>query len=281
MEKKISEDYDGSGKSLIDAWSATSDVVIIKPGDTTYLPALQKAYKELYLPEFSPEDGYDSYDKWIAFMTDPTSPIEYRIIVAGNNIRNVGDDTVVKGICVGMYFKDSDVGYLGYVVVDPAFRTEGLGNALFKKFNGQMLDAAQTHGKPLSGLFLDCNNPAYTDHIDTYDPQKRLDKYIKWGGKVVECSYALPSLAPPPSIIDYLNLVSFPHPLSGSYASNKDILGLIAELYHDNGVADPAAHPSYQKMLKELDPKGEFNAAAKKTSREVPKPKPKNKNLAA
>lgn len=216
-----------------------------------HMDVLAKAYNELYLPTFPLSEGHQKIDRWLDSFGNPNDNLECHIIIAGDNIRSVADNTVIKSICVAMYYKDSNVGYLAYIAVDPQFRTEGLGKVVFNKFNDVMAAAAHSHGKTLDGLFLDCNDPA-ANHPDNYDPKKRIEKYKAWGGNVVPVDYVLPVACPPPEQIDHWVLISFPVPQTGAHADNQAVLKFLSDAYKDNGIVSPETNKYYINMKKEL-----------------------------
>lgn len=242
----------GLNTSLKDAWTGNCDVLVLSHRNLGHLAALEKAYEDLYLPHFPPAEGYDSIDKWMSALLDPeNSPVEYRITLAGENLRGEDGPVKIKGICVSMYFKDSDTGYLGYIIVDPASRTEGLGYSLFRQHQSAMVDAARDHGGELRGMYLDCHDPRKEGH-DSYDPQKRVNKYVKWGGVEIDCDYRVPIVTRPGSKALDLTLIAFPHPVTGEYPTPETHVGFFGSIYKDNGVDKPEQVPHFQHMKKRV-----------------------------
>jgi hypothetical protein len=250
MTQNSEADRGTSGIRLSDKWVGNDDVLAITSTSCGHLKTLEQAYTNLYLPYFSPSAGYDSIDKWLEGLTNPDSSIDYRINIVGKNLRG-GGQMEIKGLCVSMYFKDSDTGYLAYIVVDSQFRTEGLGNLLFRHHESSMVAAARENGGSLRGHYLDCQDPMKPTK-DGYDPKKRLEKYQAWGGEVVNCGYQLPLVTKPGRMVDDLVLVAFGHPVTGDRPTAAATVDFLRSIYRDNGVVHPERHSVFQMMQNRL-----------------------------
>lgn len=262
MNRNEPDPPDPRGQSLRSSWAGDCDTLIIDSKNyKQHLDILRRAYTDLYLPAFPAHKGDLPLERIVSDLGNPESNINFKITIAGENLRGEGSP-VLKGMTIGSYLKESSTGYLSYIIVNSNFRTGGLGHALFKIFENNMLESAHGHGKELRGLFLDCANPAHRkagseaispEDSDAYDAQKRVDKYKKWGGAVVPCDYSLPSSSA--SMIGCYVLMSFPHPQTGQHAAPEAVKDFARDLYKDCGCAEPESNLHYIRMAREISQK--------------------------
>lgn len=252
---KKQEQNKNSLPHLRPAWTGNSDFLILDLGNEQHLRVLHAAYEQIFAPNF--QSGYASPTFWLNNYKTPGSNLETRIVIAGTGMRDDNEPLVLKGMLVGSYFKDSDTAFLDYVAVDPAYRTEGLGFALFQHYESMMLDSACRHGGELRGHYLDCEDPKkYTPEPGEYDPQKRVDKYLKWGGKqVLPGNYYLPSISRPGQLNEKLTLIAFPHPATQEYPDNTSTLNFLRSLFRHIGFTDPDEHRAFIHMQQKLEGK--------------------------
>lgn len=265
MDKIVADEPiepDGPKPSLRNSWAGGCDLLVFSTAHQDNLDrhadALKKAYEAVYLPHFPLNDGHESLAGWLQSFNTPDSNVVYSISVAGDNLRDGNPDGMnIKGICVSTYYKDSSTGYLAYIAVDPNARTGGLGHALFQQHVSSMVELARTHNpeRGLRGLFLDCADPKKADtHDQQYDPQKRVDKYAKWGGIVLDIPYVSPSAHPDQDLIRNLVVISFPTSPTGQYATPQATTDFLRSTWQQNGIEKPDSHSDFQKMQRSLHP---------------------------
>lgn len=240
---------------LATAWTGETQTVIIdhknihKPG---VRDLLETAYKDLYVHTFPVEKGGEALGKWLKCLTDTKSEYDYRIVIAGSHLRNC-QRPVVKGICVGTYYKSTDTGMLSYIVVDPACRSEELGKRLTALQGRTLLSAAKEHGNPLRGWFLECNDPEKVpDTKDGYGAHRRLEKYESWGGKVVPLLYRVPDVSSSSRKTDKLLLISFPHPGTHMHPGRSTVVDFLHSVYKDLDVRHPKRDKTFRKATKSV-----------------------------
>lgn len=219
------------------------------------LGVLEKALTDIYEPIFPYEEGYHGKQSFIDAMRDPDSPLEYQIVVAGDNLYGDPDKAVPKGFVIGFYYKDYDVGQLGYLGVDPNARTSGIGFALFKHYNYALFKAAEALGKPLEGSFIACHNPTMPveSENDTYPPLKRMNKYIGWGGQLIPFDYSIGYTRDGEvhTMNDHV-LLSFPHPITGEQPAPEKGMQLASAMWDTNDVPDFRNTPQFEAMAASL-----------------------------
>lgn len=244
--------------TLKNHWAGDTDFLVLTTVNfAKYKPLFEKAYTGIFAPNFPVSAGYESQQDFVDLFNDAKSPIELKIALAGINLRdNKAGPVTIKGICVSYYYKESDTAMLMYLAVDPAYRTEGLGNALFKNHQSIMIESAKKQGKTLKGSYISLHDPVkpVTDEekkFDTYDPQKRFDKYIAWGGVQVPMNYVY-GCNEDGNIItnDECTLISFKHPVDGSLPSRETTLAHMRALWRGYGVEEPEKHPAFQAMVR-------------------------------
>jgi GNAT superfamily N-acetyltransferase len=95
-----------------------------------------------------------------------------------------GDD-VRAGITYELYPR-SQCGLVTYMVVAPEVRAQGLGRSLFEGA------AAALYGAGARAVFGEVNDPRV--HGDVARP--RLERFVRWGARVLDVAYVQPSLGP-------------------------------------------------------------------------------------
>jgi hypothetical protein len=248
---------EGHRPSLKDAWSGNCEIAVIDSGNLSDIGMLEDAYNALFVPTFGSDPESEKLHNWEHALRNPAeSRLDYRIVIAGTDLRDP-EKRVLKGMNVSLYDKKMDIGFLAYIVVDPQFRTEGLGHQLFKIQQLALFQAAQENGKSLRGWFLDCNKPdTEHDREDNYCAQKRLDKYFKWGAREVPLeTYSIPSSIDPSRKITDWTLLAFPHPVTGQYPDKEAVIDLIRLAYTRVGITKPKHDPDYVRMTQEIHTK--------------------------
>ncbi|NCC23039.1 MAG: hypothetical protein EOM26_11365 [Alphaproteobacteria bacterium] len=240
--------------SLQQQWGGNREFLTIstenirKPG---FSAILQQAHQGLYLQNFPLTKDGESLSEWNEHLTNPLSDIDYRIILAGRNLRNGTPE--INGICVVNYYKDSDTAILSYIAVDESCRTEGLGYQLREIAKSEIMKAAHENGRSLRGWFLDCEDPRKVSEMPgRYSPTKRLNKYVGWGGKVVPCDFVIPVSGNPNKRDRDSVLVAFPHPETSEYPKPEAITDYLVSLFRHEGVERPRFDPDFMDMSEQI-----------------------------
>lgn len=238
---------------LRDEWAGDFEFLTVDCADAAavakYRPLLQQAYEGVFLPFFGTEEGGDKIEDWI---DGDQSSLHYHIILAGHNLRS-GDKPEVAGMLINAYFVQEDLGYLAYIITDPAHRRAGLGNQLFRIHENLIADTAAEHGKPLRGWFLECHDPAkQTEPDEIAYSRKLVATYLKWGGAQVPCDLKMPPEEGKTEKIDNSMLVAFPHPRLHTFPKAEAIEDFLACFYRRYGIAEPAQDADFQAMTADV-----------------------------
>lgn len=231
-----------------------ADLIVYSSGNMHNLDVLQRAYDEIYAPNFPRSAGYHSLEGLMKLMR-PESPNDCRIFILGENVRDK-EQGKIKGICVSFYYKDSDTGQLTYLAVKPEYRTEGIGNKLFHVYEDVILQTAKDNGGPLKGHYITCQNPAMAvpagHEYDTYNPQKRFDKYVAWGGRQVPGDFILGyKIGDQLHVEDHYSLLAFPHPVSRQYPDANTNVSFVQSVWRVS-VPDVSKQPAFQRMAQSM-----------------------------
>lgn len=215
----------------------------------SHLPLLEEAYQNLYLPNFSPDAGNDTMNFWLKHMCAENSAFLYTIAIVSDT-RDATKKTPGKPVAmmVSFFCKDSCTSHLLYLVVDPEYRIFGLGKSLFEFHSYAMQQSSLSLSSPLKGSFLACPNPDL-EGDDTYDPQKRLKKYLSWGLSTVPIKFMLPASEGNAEKKNTLILLEFPRADKGR-TSHQVLIQHLASLYKLWGVHDPYRNPEFCHMVK-------------------------------
>jgi Acetyltransferase (GNAT) family len=136
-------------------------------------------------------------------------------------------DAIIGGICYERYPR-SGCGLVTYLVVAPAARGRGLGEHLLR-------EAVEALAAPI--VLGEVNDPRL--HGDGWE---RLERFQRWGARVLEARYVQPALGPGLARDRGLLLIAFagatPLPMQTSGAL---VLALVEELYAatEGGAPDP------------------------------------------
>jgi hypothetical protein len=239
------------------AWTDSNDYITISHHNIAETkPLLQHAYRQIQSKIFPLDHGGEPLDRWLEFMEKPIEDVDYRIIIAGQNLRSSGganDNAVIKAMVVSIYYRGSDTGLLAYIATDRQYRNEGLGQKL-TKLQAQFLHAAAVeNGKSLKGWFIECYDPSKTsDNYDDYSSRKLIDKYLSWGARQVPIDYSVPDTIDETVKARSYMLLSGPHPQTGKYADDRTILRYIYSIYSNLGIENPARDPDFIAMREKL-----------------------------
>lgn len=245
--------------SLSNEFNSTSDTVVYSSHSFNNEELLEAAYQSVYSTAFPRSAGYHSLGGLKKLVTDTHSKNDCRIIVTGENL-NDKENRKIKGICISFYYKESDTGQLTYLAVDPTYRTEGIGNKLFKLYEEVILQSAIDNGGTLKGHFITCQNPEKPippgHEYDTYDPRKRFNKYVGWGANPVGGDFILGyKIGDKLHVEDHYSLLSFPHPSTKQYPGLDATIAFVKTVWTAS-VPDAEDQPAFKKMVTSMKEAG-------------------------
>ena len=145
-------------------------------------PLLERFHRELYLSEFTAQA--EPLDVWQWALFSGEAPYQMRLRLA------LDGDVIVGGIAFEQYPK-SMCGLVTYAVVAATARGGGLGKELRS-------GAARTlYADGARSVFGEVNDPRQPH---AYEPPetswKRIERYMRWGSRVLDMRYMQPSLGP-------------------------------------------------------------------------------------
>jgi Acetyltransferase (GNAT) family len=134
------------------------------------------------------------------------------------NVRCVLEgDVIVAGIAYELYPR-SQCGLVTYLVVAPDVRGRGLGRSLFEGA------AAALYADGARAVFGEVNDP----RVHGASAQPRLDRFVRWGARVVDVPYVQPALGPGLSRDQGLCLIVLPPIVE---VPTQRVTDFVAELY--------------------------------------------------
>lgn len=151
---------------------------------------LSRFYDELYLPAFHHQR--EPLAAWTAQLWGD-APAAYDLTIALTG-EQLGDPTQARlaGGVVSELYPRSGCGLLTYLVVAPSSRRAGVGRTLLAHARRSLADRAAARGLTLAAVFGEITDPRRGDAPDAWP---RLERFQRWGARVVEHPYVQPSLA--------------------------------------------------------------------------------------
>src|SRR5262245_29712869 len=145
-------------------------------------PLLERFHRDLYLSEFAAQAEPLDVWRWALFSGEAPYRMSLRLALDG--------DEIVGGIAFELYPR-SMCGLVTYVVVAAKTRGGGLGKELRS-------GAARTlYADGARSVFGEVNDPRAPHSYETADTSwKRLERYMRWGSRVLDIRYMQPSLGP-------------------------------------------------------------------------------------
>jgi GNAT superfamily N-acetyltransferase len=141
-------------------------------------------YDELYLPAFAHQrEPLETWQAQLRARRD--EPYALRIFVEGEELLDPARRRLVGGIVWERYPKSGCV-FLTYMVVAPAARRRGLGQALLGHARAAFDDAG--------GAALVLGEVADPRAVDDPDAWSRLERFERWGARVLDVRYVQPDL---------------------------------------------------------------------------------------
>lgn len=240
---------------LAKAWDANAprlETAVLSARNPGRENLLAQAYTELFEPIFPLSNGGEPLEKWQSRLAHANADSRYIISIVGHNLDAPSEkDRQLKGISVGIYYREADVGLLAYNVVSPEARGGGVGHAMVDLRSRAMLDEAKDCGKTLRGVFLECNNPRMIKaEDDVIDPNKRIAMYSRWGATLVPIHYVCPEDST--HKLRNLVLLTFPHPETGAHPDRSDVVAYLHGFYKKHGITIPHRDDDYKNMVREL-----------------------------
>ena len=161
----------------------------------------------------------------------------------------------IKGLCVGALFPESGTAALWYLVSDAKYRQQGIGRTLVFDTAAELQRKAHEIGLPeLRGLFAHIHDPRLPEASDDpFDPSQRVAFYDRLGAQLARIPHFLsPDPAGVEKSIPYL-LVAIPlAPGEPPRVSAAAIHDHAIDYFRHYGVEDPAQHPDFQLMERQL-----------------------------
>ena len=145
-------------------------------------PLLERFHAGLYLGAFAAQAEPLEVWKWALWSDEAPYRMTLQLAVDG--------DTILGGIAFELY-RRSGCGLVTYVVVAPEARRGGLGKTLRS-------GAARTlYGDGARAVFGEVNDPRAPHSYETAEESwRRLERYQRWGSRVLDIRYVQPSLGP-------------------------------------------------------------------------------------
>jgi GNAT superfamily N-acetyltransferase len=228
---------------------------VVEAGNPISLALLKQAYEDVYLPAFPFEEEREPLSLWLETLKGNGSSSIVIAIIADEKTLHTAKP-VIKGISVGYYYKEEDAGLLAYNAIVPRFRGQGLGSVMVEARKQALLELAQKHGKPLRGIFIECNDPAKISAVeDSIDPAVRIKMFEKWGARIIPINYVQPPLDFGAQKCSTLKLLAYPHPGTGAYPAPEAVEGFLHGIYAASAKysgCPPEKNPDYRRAVKQL-----------------------------
>ncbi|HEU5055353.1 MAG TPA: GNAT family N-acetyltransferase [Kofleriaceae bacterium] len=145
-------------------------------------PLLERFHGGLYRSAFAAQAEPLEVWRWALWSDEAPYRMTVQLAVEG--------DDILGGICFELY-RRSRCGLVTYVVVAPEARRGGLGKTLRS-------GAARTlYGDGAHAVFGEVNDPRVPHAYETAEESwRRLERYQRWGSRVLDIRYIQPSLGP-------------------------------------------------------------------------------------
>lgn len=228
-----------------------------------YLPALKRAYDQLYVAAFPFPDEQESYDQYRerVLIVRGSAP-ETHFLIAGSNLEDE-QSMEIGGFLIVEWYRRSRCGLLTYLAVAPDARQQGLATRLIKQ--GLDLLIARNEDHRPRAVFAETGNPNSVvrrqAHADTLHPVDRLRTLRQLGAHLVPIKhYVQPKLGIDQQASHDLLLLAFDPSgekalLGGSETLDIDVMvceDFLTEFYESLGATTPDDRAALDAMKSEL-----------------------------
>jgi len=192
---------------------------------------LDEAYRDIYEPAFPIVSERESLEKFKRAINGEIDKVQIVVNILGENLEDP-DHYVIKGISIGYYYEQQNVGLLAYNAISPHHREKGLGKLMVDSRIDSMKEMAKARGKELAGVFIEVNDPfKVSPAMDSMDPSKRVTIFKEWGARQVPIDY----VQPPLDGADYYceDMILMNYPVGGKYADKKVVEDFLRAIYRD------------------------------------------------
>lgn len=229
--------------------------------DKKSINLLEQFYTDIYIDCFPNMDERESFDNLLKYLeeTKRHTDYKYHILLMKNAVGEV------IGGAIFDYFKKPNVGGIEFIAIKKSLQSTGLGSRLYHRVVSMFEeDAHANHQKEISHIFCEIEDP-----IRNNPEQKEkiyLDFWTKQKYKRIGFSYLQPALSENQKEVDALWLI-----VNSKEGESLEIDARVVEDFVFNyikyamSIPDPAKHPSFQKMKKELNEKGKLRLSEIKT----------------
>ena len=93
---------------------------------------MTRAYDELFVKFFPLDQGGEPLEKWMNRISFKQADSRYIVNIVGEDLAEAST-AKLRGISVGIYYRDADVGLLAYNVVDENSRNMGIGKIMVEQ----------------------------------------------------------------------------------------------------------------------------------------------------
>jgi GNAT superfamily N-acetyltransferase len=145
-------------------------------------PLVERFHRDLYMSAFAAQSEPLEVWRWALWSGEAPYRMALQLALDG--------DEILGGIAFELYPK-SGCGLVTYVVVAPQARRGGLGKTLRS-------GAARTlYAQGARAVFGEVNDPRVPHSYETPEESwRRLERYQRWGSRVLDIRYVQPSLGP-------------------------------------------------------------------------------------
>jgi GNAT superfamily N-acetyltransferase len=146
-------------------------------------PLLERFHGGLYLGAFAAQA--EPLEVWKSALWSAEAPYRMNVQLA------MGDGGAILGGIAFELYRESRCGLVTYVVVAPEARRSGLGKTL------RSGAARSLYGDGARAVFGEVNDPRVPHAYETAEESwRRLERYQRWGSRVLDIRYVQPALGP-------------------------------------------------------------------------------------
>lgn len=208
---------------------------------------LDRAYHDIYVPAFPDPDERESLEKFKRGIREEIPGVNIAVNILGENL-NDKDKAVIKGISVGYYYQNQNVGLLAYNAIAPEAREKGLGKIMVQSRINSLKNYAAAIGKKIDGVFIEVNDPQkVAPENDSMNPADRVGIFTKWGARKVPIPYVQPPVDKDSVYCDYLLLLNYP--VDGRYAPASAVEQYLRGIYREDRLGRKPEEDAYFREM--------------------------------